>query len=294
MPVDVGRLARVRMTDPGAVVAAAAARRRPGSLLGPTGRLLVVAADHAARGVLRAGLDPHAMADRADLLDRLCTALDRPGVNGVLGTADILDDLLLLGALDGKVVIGTMNRGGLAGTSFEIDDRFTGYDASSLERAGFQGGKMLLRIDPHDPATAATLQACAQAVSALAERGLMAMVEPFLSHRAEGKVRNDLSTAAVVRSVTVAAGLGTSSAHTWLKLPLVSDDLAGMERVLAASTLPAVVLGGEVQEDPEATYAAWGQVLQLPTAAGLVVGRALLYPADGDVAGAVDRAVSLL
>lgn len=294
MPVDVGRLARVRMTDPGAVVAAAAARRRPGSLLGPTGRLLVVAADHGARGVLRAGLDPHAMADRADLLDRLCTALDRPGVNGVLGTADILDDLLLLGALDGKVVIGTMNRGGLAGTSFEIDDRFTGYDASSLERAGFQGGKMLLRIDPDDPATAATLQACAQAVSALAERGLMAMVEPFLSHRADGKVRNDLSTAAVVRSVTVAAGLGTSSAHTWLKLPLVSDDLAGMERVLAASTLPAVVLGGEVQEDPEATYAAWGQVLQLPTAAGLVVGRALLYPADGDVAGAVDRAVSLL
>ncbi len=47
-------------------------------------------------------------------------------------------------------------------------------------------------------------------------------------------------------------------------------------------------------DDPEATYASWGRVLRLPTAMGLVIGRALLYPADGDVAGAVDRAVSLL
>ena len=56
----------------------------------------------------------------------LSVALARPGVDGVLGTADIVEDLLLLGALEDKVVIGSMNRGGLAGTVFEIDDRFTG------------------------------------------------------------------------------------------------------------------------------------------------------------------------
>jgi hypothetical protein len=32
----------------------------------------------------------------------------------------------------------------------------------------------------------------------------------------------------------------------------------------------------------------------MPTVQGLVVGRSLLYPSDGDVAGAVDRAVGLL
>jgi hypothetical protein len=57
-------------------------------------------------------------------------AVEAGGQLGVLGTPDIVEDLLLLGALDDKVVIGSMNRGGLAGTSFEIDDRFTGYDAS--------------------------------------------------------------------------------------------------------------------------------------------------------------------
>jgi hypothetical protein len=235
-----------------------------------------------------------AMADRAELLDRLIVALGRPGVNGVLGTADILEDLLLLGALDGKVVVGSMNRGGLAGTSFELDDRFTGYDAAAIEAMGFEMGKMLVRIDPDDPATAQTIESCAHAVSDLAARRKIAMVEPFISRRVDGRVRNDLSTEAVIRSVTVAAGLGTTSAYTWLKLPVVDDDPAGMERVLSASTLPAVLLGGEVPDNPDAAFASWEKVLRLPTAMGLVVGRTLLYPPDGDVAAAVDTAVSLL
>ena len=154
-------LVRTRVHEPGAVAQAAARRRRPTSLLGPHGRLMMIAADHPARGALRAGDRALAMADRADLLDRLCLALSRPGVNGVLGTPDMLEDLLLLGALDDKVVVGSMNRGGLAGTVFEIDDRFTAYDAASIAAAGFEGGKMLTRIDPEDPATRRVLESCA-------------------------------------------------------------------------------------------------------------------------------------
>jgi hypothetical protein len=283
-----------RTARPEASADAAARRVRPASLVGPSGKLMVIAADHPARGSLRAGADPMAMADRADLLDRLLVALSRPGVNGVLGTADLLEDLLLLGALDGKVVVGSMNRGGLAGTSFEIDDRFTGYDAATIERMGFEMGKMLLRIDPEDPATVATMKSCADAVSDLAARQRVAMVEPFISRNVDGRIRNDLSTDAVVRSVAVASGLGTTSAYTWLKLPVVDDDPDGMEQVLAASMLPAVLLGGEVPDDPDAAFRQWEKVLRLPTAMGLVVGRTLLYPPDGDVAGAVDTAVSLL
>ena len=136
----------------------------------------------------------------------------------------------------------------------------------------------------------ATLEACADAVSDLARHELMAMVEPFISHRVEGRVRNDLSTEAVVRSVTVAAALGTTSAHTWLKLPVVDD----MERVAAASTLPLVLLGGEANVDDSETFDRWQRALKLPTVQGMVVGRALLYPPDGDVAGAVDKTVGLL
>ncbi|MES9538264.1 aldolase [Actinomadura sp. NPDC000600] len=283
-------LAEVRAVRPESVAEAAGRRVRRGSLLGESGRLMLLAADHPARGALAAGGDPLAMADRGELLDRLCTALERPGVDGVLGTADVIEDLLLLGVLEGKVVVGSMNRGGLAGSSFEIDDRFTAYSAAAIAASGLDGGKMLLRVDDEDPATVRTLEACARAVSELAGRGLMAMVEPFISRRVDGRVRNDLSPEAMTRAVAIASGLGTTSAYTWLKVPVVAD----MERVMAASTLPALLLGGEVAADPVAAREGWRRALRLPTVRGLVVGRSLLYPPDGDVAAAVDAAVELL
>ena len=279
-----------RTRRPQAIAEAAARRRRRESLLGADNQIFLIAADHPARGALRAGSRPMAMADRADLLERMSLALSRPGVDGVLGTADIIEDLLLLGALDDKVVIGSMNRGGLAGTAFEMDDRFTGYDADSIARMGFDGGKMLFRIDPDDPATVLTMESCAQAVSDLAAHGLMAMVEPFIAHRVDGRVRNDLSHEAVARSIAVASGLGATSAYTWLKVPVVEH----MERVLAASTLPALLLGGEVSADQDAAFEAWRKALQMPSVHGLVVGRTLLFPPDDDVADAVDAAVGLV
>jgi len=284
------QLVATRVDRPAAIAEAAARRTRPAGITGTRGRVMMVAADHPARGALRAGTRPMAMADRGDLLERLCIALSRPGVNGVLGTADVLEDLLLLGAIDGKVAIGSMNRGGLAGTVFEIDDRFTGYDAATIAAMNLDGGKMLLRIDPDDPATAPTLEACGNAVTALAAHRLVAMVEPFISHRVDGRIRNDLTPEAMIRAITVSSGLGATSAYTWLKVPVVD----AMERVMAASTLPALLLGGEVPTDPATAFESWHKALQLPTVKGLVVGRSLLYPPDDDVAGAVDTAVNLL
>ncbi|MES9543660.1 aldolase [Actinomadura sp. NPDC000600] len=283
-------LTEARVMRPESVAGAAERRTRRDSLVGESGRLMLLAADHPARGALAAGGDPLAMADRGELLDRLCVALERPGVDGVMGTADVIEDLLLLGVLEGKVVIGSMNRGGLAGSSFEIDDRFTAYSAAAIAASRLDGGKMLLRVDDEDPATVRTLEACARAVSELAGRGLMAMVEPFISRRVDGRVRNDLSPEAMTRAVAIASGLGTTSAYTWLKVPVVAD----MERVMAASTLPALLLGGEVAADPQAAREGWRRALRLPTVRGLVVGRSLLYPPDGNVAAAVDAAVELL
>jgi hypothetical protein len=259
-------------------------------LLSGAGRLLLLAADHPARGALGVRGAPVAMADRTELLERLVLALSRPGVDGVLGTADVLEDLLLLGALEGKVVIGSMNRGGLAGASFELDDRFTGYDPAALARFGYEGGKMLCRIDLADPGTVATLEGCARAVTGLAGHGLMALVEPFVSRRVDGGVRNDLSTEAVVTSVAIASGLGATSAYSWLKLPVVPD----MAAVMAATTLPTLLLGGDPDGDPAQTYGEWAAALALPGVRGLVVGRTLLYPPDGDVAAAVDVAARLV
>ncbi|WP_406319873.1 deoxyribose-phosphate aldolase [Streptosporangium sp. NBC_01639] len=286
---DYRGLLDIRAHAPWRIAEAAAARRR-GSPLKERGQLLIIAADHPARGVLGAGNRPFAMGSRVDLLRRLCVALARPGVDGLLATPDIVEDLLLLGALEDKLVIGSMNRGGVHGAAFEFDDRFTAYDTASILRMGLDGGKMLCRIGLDDPATATTLETCARTITELAGHSLVAMVEPFWSRRVNGTVTHDLSAEGVIRSMHVGQGLGATSAHTWLKIPVVVE----MERVMRATTLPTLLLGGDPTGAPQETYAAWRDALGLPGVRGLVVGRALLYPSDDDVAAAVDTAAAML
>jgi hypothetical protein len=283
-------LLRTRANDPGAVKRAYDTRKRRPRLLSGNGTLFLVAADHPARGALGVGGDPMAMADRRSLLERLLVALENPAVDGLLGTPDVVEELLLLGALDDKIVIGSMNRGGLAGADWEIDDRFTGYDAQSIADFGLDGGKMLLRLVDADPGTVPTLQACAEAVSELASHRLIAMIEPLPYVRdASGKLILHKDSASLARAVTVASGIGVTSAYTWLKLPS-PDDAAALD----ATTLPVVVLGGVPSDDPAADLASWGRTLHHDAVRGLVIGRALLYPPDGDVSAAVDAAAKVL
>ncbi|WP_441947104.1 Cgl0159 family (beta/alpha)8-fold protein [Nocardia sp. 2TAF39] len=283
-------LLRVRATDPAGIERAYAKRVRRPNLLAGKQTLFLVAADHPARGALGVGADRTAMADRRTLLERLLIALENPDVDGVLGSPDVVEELLLLDALDDKVVIGSMNRGGLAGAEWEIDDRFTGYDAESLARFRLEGGKMLLRLVDSDAGTVPTLQACAQAVSELAAHGLMAMVEPLPYHRDDsGALVMSKDAPSLSRAITVASGLGVTSAYTWLKIPAPQDI-----SVLDATTLPVVVLGGAPSGDPAADLAFWHGALGHDVVRGLVVGRTLLYPPDGDVAKAVEGAARLL
>ncbi|MGV0770189.1 Cgl0159 family (beta/alpha)8-fold protein [Mycobacterium syngnathidarum] len=285
---DYAAITELRASEPGTIAAAWQHRTARPTVRGD-GKLMLVAADHPARGALAVGSRPTAMNSRTDLLDRLCTALADPGVDGVLATADILDDLLLLGALEDKVVFSSFNRGGLAGSSFELDDRMTGATAASTAAARMNGGKMLCRIDLDDPGTVSTLASCAQAVDALAAHGLIAMLEPFMSNRVDGKVRNDLSPDAVIKSVHISQGLGSTSAYTWMKLPVVDE----MDRVMESTTMPTLLLGGD-PTDPDAAFASWEKALALPSVRGLIVGRTLLYPPDDDVSSAVATAVKLV
>jgi hypothetical protein len=285
---DWAELLHTRATDPGAIGRAYLGRRRRARLLTEHGTLFLVAADHPARGALGVGADPLAMAGRRDLLDRLLVALANPDVDGLLATPDVVEELLLLDGLHDKVVVGSMNRGGLAGAAWEIDDRFTGYDIASIVDSRLDGGKMLLRLVDSDPGTVPTLESCARAVSGLARHGLLAMVEPLPYTRDQAGSLVPLGdAAALARAIGVASGLGITSAHTWLKLPAPAD-LA----VLDGTTSPVLILGGP--PDLAGEFSALGPVLRHPVVRGLVVGRRLLYPPGGDVAGAVAMAAKLL
>ena len=278
-----------RLEDPNS--AAKALKKRTRRKLITDGRLFIVAADHTARGMLGVGDEPFAMADRRRLLDALLVALANPQVDGVLGSSDVIDELALLGALESKLVFGTMNRGGIMGAKWELDDRMTAYTPQDIALRGLDGGKVLLRLADDDAGTARTLEACAKVVTQMADLKLPIMVEPLPYTGGNGgpaKLIDDDDK--LLRAVSIASGLGSSSAYTWLKVPAGSQ----VERMMAATTLPGLILGGTPGPDPQATYASWERAMKVPNVRGLVVGRSLLFPRDGDVASAIARAARIV
>ena len=144
------RLTEIRVTDPERAWRAAEARTRR-DRLAPSGKLNILAADHPARRVTKVGDNPIAMADRQDYLARILRVLSAEGMDGLMATMDILEDLFILDScvreaggaslLDGKVLIGSLNRGGLAGASWELDDPITGPTPATCAAWRLDGAK---------------------------------------------------------------------------------------------------------------------------------------------------------
>ncbi|HLJ58345.1 MAG TPA: hypothetical protein VKZ50_01275 [bacterium] len=278
----------LRLRDPEAALAEAEARTRR-AVPAPTGRLLVLAADHPARMVTRAGADPVAMGDRWMLLSRVLRVLTAPGVDGLMATPDVAEEILLLshlarrrsgrGWLDDKVILGCMNRGGLSGTVFEIDDRMTAFTVDGMVRLRCDGAKLMVRVDPQDAVTPVTLETCAHAIDACHAAGLTVFLEAFLVDRTPAGPRPRTDAESLIRAAGVAAGLGTSTAHTWLKLPYG----AGYDRVAAATTLPILMLGGEVRDDPQIVLDEFAAGMAAgPTVRGALVGRNISFAPNED------------
>lgn len=284
------RITEVRVREPEALRLSLKGRARR-SLIGPDGNLFIVAADHTARGMLAVGADPLAVADRYTLLNNIVAALSVDDVDGVMASADILEELALLGVLEKKLAIATMNRGGIIGARWELDDRLTAYDPQHIEEYGLDGGKLLLRIEHTDPGVARTLELSARLTTELADRRLMCMVEPLPYLIDEtGRAKLDTSVESLIKVTAIASGLGSSSAYTWLKIPAVER----MSEVAGSTTMPIVMLGGDPGANADKVFALWRAAMAQHNVRGLVAGRALLYPSDGDVVRAVTAAADTI
>ena len=283
-------LIEARITNPLSLQKALKKRARR-TVAGKDGKLMLLAADHTARGIIAAGNNPTAIADRYILLDKLIRGLAVSGVDGVMASADILEELAWLGALEEKVAIGTMNRGGIIGASWELDDRLTAYDAEHIKSMGLDGGKTLLRIDETDPGVARTIEMVAQVTTQLADLELVSMIEPLpYMKNADGRAILDPSEEKLSKVVSIASALGSSSAFTWLKIPAPANP----EKVAAATSCPILLLGGEPGSNWEEVFAKWEVALKVPNIRGLVPGRALLFGEDLSVEEAVTRAAKMV
>jgi DhnA family fructose-bisphosphate aldolase class Ia len=296
----IARLTDTRIADPELPLRVAAVRTRRATLA-PTGRLNILAADHPARNVTKVGGDPIAMADRREYLARILRVLSSPRVDGVMATMDVLEDLLSIdgflrdaGApslLDEKVLIASLNRGGLAGSAWELDDPMTGATAATCVAWRLDGAKVLLRVDEKDAASLKTLMATADAINECTALQLPMFLEPLPVTRTDQGYTVVKTAAALARLAGVASALGDSSRYTWLKLPYCD----GYEVVARATTLPILLLGGESAGDPAPFLKQLASALAAaPNVRGALVGRNVLFPGDEDPLAMAESAGGLV
>ena len=300
-PVGLFRaITEVRVCRP-EVVAEEAATRQRREVLAPDGRLTVLAADHPARGVTNVGADPLAMGDRYQYLGRVLRVISSEEFDGVMATTDIVEELFIAnrlvreaggpGFLDGKVILGCMNRGGLAGTAFEMDDRFTSFTPGRIAALRLDGAKLMFRLADDEPGSLETILGCVQTITELNALGIPVFLEPLAVRKADGRWKTVKEAAAIIRVVNIASALGDSSLNLWLKIPYCDD----YERVARATTLPILMLGGEAAGDPTGILQEFAIGMRAgPNVRGALVGRNILFPGLDDpvaTAMAVQRIV---
>jgi hypothetical protein len=290
------RLTDTRVNDPDFAWRAAQVRvlrERPA----PSGKLNLLAADHPARNVTKVGQQPLAMADRRDYLARILRVLSSQRVDGIMATMDILEDLLSIDAflraasaptlLDHRLLIASLNRGGLAGSSWELNDPMTGATPATCRAWRLDGAKVLLRVDASEPASLKTLLASAQAISECNALRLPMFLEPLPVTKIDKGYVVVKTAEALAQLAGVASALGDSSRYLWLKLPHCD----GYETVVRSTTLPILLLGGESAGDPAPFLSQLAAALSAgPNVRGALVGRNVLYPGDEDPLGMAEAA----
>jgi DhnA family fructose-bisphosphate aldolase class Ia len=282
------RLVDTRVSDPDFALRAAMRRKRR-ERLAPDGKLNILAADHPARRVTKVGDDALAMADRRDYLARIWRVLISDRVDGLMATMDILEDLFMIDGfvrdaggpplLDEKVLIASLNRGGLAGTSWEMDDPITGPSPAACAAWRLDGTKLLWRVADGEEGSLKTMRASAQAISEANALYLPTFLEPLPVAKGDKGYAVVKTREALAQITGVASALGDSSRYLWLKLPYCD----GYETVARATTLPILLLGGESAGSPGPFLNQLASALAAgPNVRGALVGRNVLYPGDED------------
>jgi DhnA family fructose-bisphosphate aldolase class Ia len=253
------------------------------------GKLNILAADHPARRVTRVGDNPLRMADRHEYMARILRVMMSDGVDGLLATMDILEDLLLIhdlmrkagrpGFLDNKVLLASFNRGGLLGSSWEIDDPISGPTAASCAEWRLDGAKILLRLCDAEPDSLKTLLATVQAITELNAVGLPMFLESLPVEKTENGYKIIKTAEELSKTAGAAAAMGDSARYLWLKLPYCEN----YEMVAGATTLPILLLGGEPVGDATPFLRELAAGLKAgPNVRGALVGRNILYPGGDD------------
>ncbi len=178
----------------------------------------------------------------------------------------------------------SLNRTGLAGSAFELDDRLV----ATVPRAdadGWTGVKHMTRIDMADQQTAAALELLGQVLEQARAAELEALVEPLVWR--DGRVARE--TDAIVLAAVIAHDMGAPV----LKVPVPAatpgqERQRAVARVVASVGVPVLFLGGPLGDAGREPLLDEVRDVMEGGGSGMAIGRAVYQDPDpGEMAGLV-------
>ena len=278
------RLNEIKTFDCDLITKEALARKKPGF---PHRELIIAAADHNARMINEYKGNPIGLSNRREYLARLVRMLQSDQVDGVEAAPDVMEDLIILNYLwkqagkkaflQNKMLIGTVNRGGLKGTVWELDDMRTCFTVSRIAALRMDGVKFMLRVNPMEADSQKTVEYCAQTITEAAEYGLPVFIEVIYLTTENGRYVMKMDSESLCKVVGVAGALGCTGANKWLEVP-VNQEYA----IPVGATTGTVLVCPDERED-ESFEVIKEYTEQIGTAynvRGILLGRNVMFSED--------------
>lgn len=275
------KINEIKAFHPEIIKEEASLRKSPGF---PHDKLVFAAADHNARMINEYKGNPIGLSNRREYLTRLIRMLQSDQIDGIEATPDIIEDLMIANRLrreagekaflNGKMLVGTVNRGGLKNTVWEMDDLPCCFTVERIRKLNMDGVKFMLRINPSDERSKNTLRYCAEAINDAAKYGLPIFIEALyvVTEKSGFVMKTDSESLCRVTGVTGA--LGCTGANKWIEIPLNNEYLIPT----SATTCPVLVVPDEVENEPVAVVREYTKEIGINyNIRGILLGRNVMY-----------------
>lgn len=275
------RINEIKAFHPEIIEKEASLRIPPGF---PHERLVFAAADHNARMINEYKGNLIGLSNRREYLTRLIRMLQSDQIDGIEAAPDIIEELIIANRLqreggkreflEGKMLVGTVNRGGLKNTVWEMDDLPLGFTVDRIKKLNMDGVKFMLRINPSDERSKNTLRYCAEAVNEAEKYSLPVFIEALYVETEGERFVLKTDSESLCKVIGVVGALGCTGANKWLEIPLNPE----YQIPTAATTCPVLVVPDEIENEPVEVVKEYTKEIGISdNICGILLGRNVMY-----------------
>ncbi len=268
------RIVTHRVRRPEDLAARLTTRRRPDQPVPADGQLVLLTCNHR--------VDPRsgALVDRRELLDRIIEALSIPEVDGVVASADLLEELTLLNVLEHRLAFCTASGDPHIGALSGSDGSCGGVGSSTIVASHFDGAVLSRRWGANGSLRSSQPWCVAADVAELAAHDLPTIIDLTISDPG-GRAEFDTTWADWIEPLHATTSALATGAGVWITVPAIS----GLAHLAEATGFPVLMRDTDVPIHPTAWEGFFEADLPL-TIRGMVPGISVLFPLEGSVAEA--------